>query len=655
MRIASCYFRRSLIIAIGLVIVTLVALHVLRSEDPFASADDSNLEKLMRLSQLIKSSNNEQRYVRDGSPACKLPRLDISSPEIMQFIHEVPALQCSPEDWVKSDGPRLYIDEKAKSRHGEITCAINEILRIDDNNIELSPTQETTTDYVLRASDYAEVKCETETGKQWMSVLASVHDESDDDSIASDISWSKLPKRALPLNVLMFGFDSLSRQTFARKLPRSLRYLRRGLGGLVLEGYNIVGDGTPQALIPLLTGKIELELPETRKRMGDRANYVDVYPMIWRDYRAAGYRTGFMEDVAHIGTFTYRLKGFDRQPTDHYMRTYYLAASRYFSYFKNFCVGGVPRHSVMLNHIRAVFDRYKHQPKFVFGFHGELSHDSYNDIGAADDDLLGWLKGLKEAGHLNDTLLILMSDHGHRFAEIRNTLQGKQEERLPFFSFTFPAWFKQSHPQAYANFVWNTQRLTTPFDVHATLSHLLDFRGVKDGDLNDRGISLFDKIPIERTCADAFIEPHWCACLAWEEVSVERDAVKEASRYLVDFLNSYTDEHRDICAKLRLAEVLWAARLIPTKGILNFKKSQDKDGFVAELSAETPVTSELYQVKVRTSPGNGLFEASIAHRVEKNIFSTKITDISRINKYGSQARCVENSLFHLRKYCYCND
>lgn len=55
-------------------------------------------------------------------------------------------------------------------------------------------------------------------------------------------------------NVLMFGFDSLSRNMFQRNLPNSHKYLTETLGAIVLEGYNIVGDGTPQALIPILTG-----------------------------------------------------------------------------------------------------------------------------------------------------------------------------------------------------------------------------------------------------------------------------------------------------------------------------------------------------------------------------------------------------------------
>lgn len=68
-----------------------------------------------------------------------------------------------------------------------------------------------------------------------------------------------------------------------------------------------------------------------------------------------------------------------------------------------------------MNYIKTIFNTYKKQPKFAFGFHGELSHDSYNDIGVVDDDLYSWVKDLHDLGHLNNTVLILMSDHGHRF------------------------------------------------------------------------------------------------------------------------------------------------------------------------------------------------------------------------------------------------
>lgn len=57
--------------------------------------------------------------------------------------------------------------------------------------------------------------------------------------------------KEMPFNVIMFGFDSLSRNAWMRKLPKTYKYMTKNLNADVLQGYNIVGDGTPQALIPV--------------------------------------------------------------------------------------------------------------------------------------------------------------------------------------------------------------------------------------------------------------------------------------------------------------------------------------------------------------------------------------------------------------------
>lgn len=74
---------------------------------------------------------------------------------------------------------------------------------------------------------------------------------------------------------------------------------------------------------------------------------------------------------------------------------------------------------------------------------------------------------------LNYSTIIQYSYLFDRFADVRNTLQGKLEERLPFFSFAFPEWFKQKHKVKYENLQENMERLTTPFDIHATLEDIL--------------------------------------------------------------------------------------------------------------------------------------------------------------------------------------
>jgi hypothetical protein len=44
------------------------------------------------------------------------------------------------------------------------------------------------------------------------------------------------------------------------------------------SSFNVVGDGTPAALIPLFTGKTEEELPEGRRRMPNRFSLASFTP-----------------------------------------------------------------------------------------------------------------------------------------------------------------------------------------------------------------------------------------------------------------------------------------------------------------------------------------------------------------------------------------
>ena len=49
-------------------------------------------------------------------------------------------------------------------------------------------------------------------------------------------------KTHLGYNVLIFGFDSVSRMTFMRFLPKSYRYLIKELGSIVMKGIECVFD-----------------------------------------------------------------------------------------------------------------------------------------------------------------------------------------------------------------------------------------------------------------------------------------------------------------------------------------------------------------------------------------------------------------------------
>ena len=77
---------------------------------------------------------------------------------------------------------------------------------------------------------------------------------------------------------------------------------------------------------------------------------------------AAVYRRG-------VSRFTYRMLGFERQPVDHYMRTFYVAAERRYAIYRPFCVGSRPRHANMMDWQRQFLDRYADCRKFSFVFH----------------------------------------------------------------------------------------------------------------------------------------------------------------------------------------------------------------------------------------------------------------------------------------------
>lgn len=107
----------------------------------------------------------------------------------------------------------------------------------------------------------------------------------------------------------------------------------------------------------------------------------------------------------------------------------------------------------------------------------------------------------------------------------------------------FPKSFKEKYPLAIRNFQKNSRRLTTHFDIYATLKDILKLdtdslsnenvarrtQNLKERCSNHlpRGISLFLEIPEMRTCESAGIESHWCMCYGRIKLSTSTEIVKK--------------------------------------------------------------------------------------------------------------------------------
>lgn len=62
------------------------------------------------------------------------------------------------------------------------------------------------------------------------------------------------------------------------------------------------------------------------------------------------------------------------------------------------------------------------------------------------------------------------------------------------------------------------------------------FPGKERETLLNRGISLFREIPLERTCEDVSIAPHFCVCQEEEELDINEQVVKNAATKVVDVI-----------------------------------------------------------------------------------------------------------------------
>ncbi|XP_076453448.1 uncharacterized protein LOC143288706 [Babylonia areolata] len=465
-------------------------------------------------------------------------------------------------------------------------------------------------------------------------------------------------QRSMKLNVLMFAMDSMSHLSYQRKLPQTYRFLKEELGAAILENYNIVGDATTAAIIPMLTGHTEMDLPDARKSLFEGA-VVDEYPMVWKRFSQEGYATLFAEDEPSLSTFNLRLNGFRDPPTDHYMRTFWQALwdSTLRQGSNRFCTGNTPNHQFMLTYLEDFFIKYNNVSRFAFGFHVELSHNDNNPAQYIDSDLVGFLRRLRQQKILEDTVLIIFGDHGARYSKVRSTVQGKLEERLPLMSLAFPRKFRQRYPDLHHNLMTNMQRLSTPFDIHETLLDIADLSGIGRRESIPPGISLLREIPAERTCEDAGISMHWCTCLHQVRLDPEEELVQPAAVALMWYLNAQVDSHRQQCARLELAKVLSIFMVLPNEMVLKYQKSSDRDQQKPFFSHRIDLDVAHYQLQVETKPCGALYEATVrADFRNSSDYKYSVTPgISRINKYGSQPSCVQDRFPMLRKFCCCLD
>lgn len=601
------------------------------------------------------------------SKFCRIPQMNPFEPSLGSFYHIHKWQACPGIPLTFQDGNFIRVNHSiinSRYKNKFKVCHVLPIVRnnIDDRHILYKNALEFKTE-ILVHYDYIKVKCYNNHDRTiFTNYYAFIQKKNTSEVNHTNNSFAFKSLKTNPnsqktqfhMDVMLVGIDSVSRLNFMRQLPETRQYLLQK-GAIEMQGYNKVADNTLVNLVPLLTGKYLEDLPWNESL----AKFpFDKYDFLWKRYHKKGFRTMFAEDAPIIATFNCAKYGFKVQPTDHYFRPITLAFERDNSVWSMHrrCVRDRSITDMVLQYTYDFVRTYNDTPHFSLSFISSLTHNDMNNAGYSDREYQRFFHKIFKHQLINNTFVIFFSDHGIRFGSYRSTYLGKLEERLPFMFLIPPLWFKQSFPHMWSNLKTNSHRLTTPFDIYETLVDIYDMEKAMKRDPSEKiestqrkRISLFRKVPLNRTCKEATILPHWCTCHQSKPVKINDNIVIKGAQYLLKRINNRTSQLRASCDELELVSIKDAAIMTANDNLLTYVRNINyviNRTVVYGKSVNTIIKD--YQLTIQTKPGGGLFEGSVRYDGKRKCFSL-LGDISRINKYGDQAWCVSTA----RKFCFC--
>lgn len=582
------------------------------------------------------------------TPSCRIPNLDPLDISVRHWIPKPRKIIC-PRDLSYTFGShgKVFVNWTAVniSNSGNFSHCTHQSIRHTENgkhnDITYSTESKKFRDSIKVSGEFVRVQCYNSTNAVIYTNFHYIY-------LPQNDTYTKVNFDDLSPSILMVGIDSVSRMNYLRYMKRT-RQLMLTMNALEFLGYNKVADNTFVNLVPLLSGKFSEQLPWNENI---RHQTFDSFRFIWDDFKEKGFITLFVEDSPNMATFDNAKAGFRNKPTDYYNRPMAVAMEQTEEiWFEDHnCVLDRLETDVLLEYVSDYVRAMTHYPYFAFVYLSRMTHDYIQGAGSIDDLVHTFFRGLYNGGFLRTTVVIVFSDHGMRFGEIRNTYIGKLEERLPLVNVIVPEMFSKEHSEFMKHLTINTRRLTTPFDLHEFLKNVLHRNKYRP--TSKRAFSLLAQIPLNRTCESAEISPHWCTCTEMITVSTNSSIVKKISNTFVENINLKLSNVSSICANLSLEDILLSYLIKPQDNLLKFE-SIENEVLHKKIQYGDPVNAVVdYQVTIRTQPGGGVFEGTFRFDEEFSALDL-VSDISRLNRYNDSSNCVQKS--ELRKLCYCKN
>ncbi|XP_016973871.1 uncharacterized protein LOC108040775 [Drosophila rhopaloa] len=405
-------------------------------------------------------------------------------------------------------------------------------------------------------------------------------------------------------NVVLFGFNGMTEEYF-QSILKEIHGSKKTLYEMNKYGRN--GENENQNLIAFLFGYGQ----STQEILN--SNHSSRY--ILKRFKNKGYLTAFAEDIKLTNNFPFE---FQKQPADFYLGPLLKAIADNVPLQNE--THNLPQglsSNFVFDYGHQFFKRYLHSSQPFFGFFWT----STSEIQQNKRNFVEYIKRFKKLGLFRESIVIFFSDHVCK----------------PMLFFWLPISIRKRYPGIIQNLTKNKNRVTSPFDLYLTLQNILELGGkITQNRTQPVGCptcrSLFEELPVNRTCQEAGISENNCECANSVRLPQKDPLNLSLGTFLVKSLNQYLRNNQlmDRCEEFTLKSVESVYQI--------------KTNFRSEL--------DNYKVQFITQPKSSIFFATVEYTpVSRNIESAAVRSFHRFYKDASESKCVTMEEF--KKVCLC--
>jgi len=194
---------------------------------------------------LLKEEKNSYDFLRKNlnfiNDTCQIPTLDFNGE--IKTIPKQPCKISKNPGYIQDNIWHFYDDQKT------LECSYREIMRIDDFHTKPGESKPLKDGQKI-IFEVFEVICNENKRLKFSSVFAQIVSKLNQNVNATNENLHKPNENnCTPLDVMLISYDSVSRISWIKRLPLTYKFTKETMNFEILNGYNIVGDGTPAGKI----------------------------------------------------------------------------------------------------------------------------------------------------------------------------------------------------------------------------------------------------------------------------------------------------------------------------------------------------------------------------------------------------------------------